>query len=92
MPKQRKKTVTGRVLHDPVKDKLRPMFPLDLSRCRTIDELVRGMGNTAFTGRQIGDAADIATNGTIGNPALRISRLATSLSIAAADPMTREPT
>ncbi len=59
MPKQRKETVTGRVLHDPVKDKLRPMFPLDLSRCQTIDDLVRGMGNTAFTGRQIGDAADI---------------------------------
>jgi hypothetical protein len=59
MPKQRKKTVTGRVLHDPVKDKLRPMFPLDLSKCRSVDELVRGMGNTAFTGRQIGDAAEI---------------------------------
>src|ERR1700737_1316702 len=56
---QQKKTVTGRVLHDPVKDKLRPIYPLDLSRCRTIDELVRAMGNTAFTGRQIGDAADI---------------------------------
>src|ERR1700732_2933034 len=59
MPKDRKKTVTGRLLHDPGKDKLRPMFPLDLSRCRTVDELVRGMGNTAFTGRQIGDAADV---------------------------------
>ncbi|HKW63038.1 MAG TPA: deoxyhypusine synthase family protein [Candidatus Acidoferrum sp.] len=56
---QQKKTVTGRVLHDPVKDKLRPIFPLDLSRCRTIDDLVRAMGNTAFTGRQIGDAADV---------------------------------
>ena len=59
MGEQQKKTVTGRVLHDPVKDKLRPIFPLDLSRCRTIDELVRAMGNTAFTGRQIGDAADV---------------------------------
>jgi deoxyhypusine synthase len=59
MGRQQKKTVTGRVLHDPVKDKLRPIFPLDLSRCRTIDELVRAMGNTAFTGRQIGDAADV---------------------------------
>src|SRR6201988_762015 len=59
MAKQQKKTVTGRVLHDPVKDKLRPIFPLDLSRCRTIDDLVRAMGNTAFTGRQIGDAADV---------------------------------
>jgi deoxyhypusine synthase len=54
-----KKTVTGRVLHDPVKDKLRPIFPIDLARCPTIDELVRAMGDTAFTGRQIGDAADV---------------------------------
>lgn len=56
---QQKKTVTGRVLHDPVKDKLRPIFPLDLSKCQTIDQLVRAMGDTAFTGRQIGDAADV---------------------------------
>ena len=59
MAKPPKKTVTGRVLHDPVKDKLRPIFPVDLSKCRTIDALVRAMGNTAFTGRQIGDAADV---------------------------------
>jgi deoxyhypusine synthase len=59
MAKQQKKTVTGRVLHDPVKDKLRPIFPLDLSKCKTIDQLVRAMGNTAYTGRQIGDAADV---------------------------------
>src|ERR1700751_989298 len=53
------KTVTGRVLHDPVKDKLRPIFPLDLSKCRTIDQLVRAMGDTAYTARQVGDAADV---------------------------------
>jgi deoxyhypusine synthase len=54
-----KKTVTGRVLHDPVKDKLRPIFPLDLSKTRTIDQLVRAMGETAYTARQIGDGADV---------------------------------
>jgi deoxyhypusine synthase len=53
------KTVTGRVLHDPVKDKLRPIFPLDLSKCPTIDALVRAMGETAYTARQVGDAADV---------------------------------
>src|SRR6266481_2888930 len=53
------KTATGRVLHDPVKDKLRPIFPLDLSKCRTIDQLVRAMGDTAYTARQVGDAADV---------------------------------
>src|SRR6202048_130829 len=59
MAKQSKKTVTGRVLHDPVSDKLRPIFPLDLSKCRTIDELVRAMGDTAYTAQEIGDAADV---------------------------------
>src|SRR6202043_460922 len=59
MAKQGTKTVTGRVLHDPVKDKLRPIFPLDLSKCRTIDQLVRAMGDTAYTARQVGDAADV---------------------------------
>jgi deoxyhypusine synthase len=55
----KKKGVTGRVLHDPVEDRLVPILPLDLSRVRTVDDLVRAMGKTAFTGRQIGDAADV---------------------------------
>jgi deoxyhypusine synthase len=59
MAKSSSKTVTGRVLHDPVKDKLRPIFPLDLSKIKTIDDLVRAMGDTAYTARQIGDAADV---------------------------------
>jgi deoxyhypusine synthase len=59
MPKHPSKTVTGRVLHDPVKDKLRPIYPLDLSKVKTIDDLVRAMGNTAYTARQIGDGADV---------------------------------
>jgi deoxyhypusine synthase len=55
----KKKGVTGRILHDPIEDRLTPIFPLDLSRIRTIDDLVRSMGQTAFTARQIGDAADV---------------------------------
>jgi deoxyhypusine synthase len=57
--KAAEKTVTGRVLHNPVKDRLRPIYPLDLSKCRTIDDLVRAMGDTAYTARQVGDAADV---------------------------------
>ena len=59
MAKHPSKTVTGRVLHDPVKDKLRPIYPLDLSKIKSIDDLVRAMGDTAYTARQIGDAADV---------------------------------
>jgi deoxyhypusine synthase len=48
-----------RKLHDPVKDKLSPVFPLDLSKAKTISGLLRGMADTAFTGRQLGEAADV---------------------------------
>jgi deoxyhypusine synthase len=48
-----------RHLHDPIADKLIPLEPLDLGRVRSIDDLVRAMGKTAFTGRQIGEAADV---------------------------------
>jgi deoxyhypusine synthase len=55
----KKKGLTGRVLHDPIADRLTPIYPLDLSKTRTIDALVRAMGQTAFTARQVGDAADV---------------------------------
>jgi deoxyhypusine synthase len=48
-----------RELHDPVKDKLSPVFPLDLSKAVSINALVRGMADTAFTGRQLGEAVDV---------------------------------
>jgi deoxyhypusine synthase len=48
-----------RKLHDPVEDKLVPIHPLDLNQIHSVDELVRHMGDTAFTGRQMGEAADV---------------------------------
>src|SRR5947207_2979550 len=48
-----------RKLHDPVKDKLSPVFPLDLSKAKNISDLVRAMADTAFTGRQLGEAVDV---------------------------------
>ena len=48
-----------RKLHNPIEDKLIPLEPLDLSRVHSIDELVRAMAKTAFTGRQVGEAADV---------------------------------
>jgi deoxyhypusine synthase len=48
-----------RHLHDPVEDRLIPLQPLDLTRVRSIDDLVRAMAKTAFTGRQVGEAADV---------------------------------
>src|SRR5258708_38598389 len=48
-----------RVLHDRISDKLVPLAPLDLSKIHSVDDLVRAMGNTAFTGREVGRGADV---------------------------------
>src|SRR6266581_7259546 len=48
-----------RKLHDPIEDRLIPLEPLDLGSVRSIDDLVRAMSKTAFTGRQIGECADV---------------------------------
>src|SRR6202041_2212056 len=48
-----------RKLHDPVSDRLIPLEPLDLGKIQSIDDLVRAMSKTAFTGRQLGEAADV---------------------------------
>jgi deoxyhypusine synthase len=62
-PTKKVKNVEGtgieRVLHDPVADKLQPVYPLDLSKAKTVNDLVRQMADTAFTGRQLGEAADV---------------------------------
>ncbi len=50
---------SNRKLHDPVKDKLVAIHPLDLNQAKTVNDLVRAMGDTAFTGRQVGEAADV---------------------------------
>jgi deoxyhypusine synthase len=48
-----------RKLHNPIEDRLTPLEPLDLTKIRSIDGLVRAMAKTAFTGRQMGEAADV---------------------------------
>jgi len=48
-----------RHLHDPAEDRLVALEPLDLTRVHSVDDLVRAMAKTAFTGRQVGEAADV---------------------------------
>lgn len=56
-----KATGTGidRKLHDPIADNLIPVAPLELSKAKSINDLVTAMGNTAFTGRQVGEGAEV---------------------------------
>ena len=53
------KTAKNAMLHDPISDKLVPLAPLDLSKVKSVDDLVRAMGNTAFTGREVGEGAEV---------------------------------
>jgi len=52
-------TGINRKLHNPLEDRLVPLAPLDLSKVHSIDDLLRAMANTAFTGRQLGEAVDV---------------------------------
>jgi deoxyhypusine synthase len=46
-------------LHDGVSDCLQPTVPLDLSAVHSVQELLAAMGQTAFGGRLLGEAADV---------------------------------
>jgi deoxyhypusine synthase len=59
LTKKREGAGIDRKLHDPVKDKLSPVFPLDLSKIQSVSDLVKGMADTAFTGRQLGEAVGV---------------------------------
>jgi deoxyhypusine synthase len=56
-------THAGAVRHlaDGVEDHLEPLTSLDPLQVRTCDELVRAMSKTAFSGRALGEAADVLT-------------------------------
>jgi deoxyhypusine synthase len=71
-----------RHLHDPIEDNLVPIHPLDLGRVRTVDELVRAMGDTAFTGRQVGEAADVLEAMARDRDCFRVMTLAGAMTVA----------
>lgn len=46
-------------LHDGVSDRLQPTVPLDLTAIHSVQELVAALGQTAFGGRTVGEAAEV---------------------------------
>jgi len=52
--------MTTRSLHDGRQDNLSPLESLDLNRVETFGDLLRAMSRTAFSGRQLGEAFEIA--------------------------------
>jgi len=71
-----------RKLHDPVEDRLIPLAPLDLAEVKSIDDLVRAMSKTAFTGRQLGEAADVLEAMARDKEAFVVMTLAGAMTVA----------
>ena len=59
MSKKQEGTGIDRKLHDPVSDKLSPSSRSIWAKSRSMDDLMRAMADTAFTGRQLGEAVDV---------------------------------
>ena len=71
-----------RQLHNPIADKLIPLEPLDLGKVKSIDALVRAMAKTAFTGRQLGEAADVLEAMALDQDAFIVMTLAGAMTVA----------
>jgi deoxyhypusine synthase len=69
-------------LHDPVEDRLTPLEPLDLTKVRSIDGLVRAMAKTAFTGRQLGEAVEVLEAMALDEECFVVMTLAGAIGIA----------
>jgi deoxyhypusine synthase len=71
-----------RHLHNPIEDRLIPLEPLDLGKVTSIDSLVRAMAKTAFTGRQLGEAADVLEAMALDEEAFVVMTLAGAMTVA----------
>ena len=71
-----------RHLHNPIEDRLIPLEPLDLGKITSIDGLVRAMAKTAFTGRQLGEAADVLEAMALDEDAFIVMTLAGAMTVA----------
>ena len=71
-----------RKLHNPIEDRLIPLEPLDLQKVTSIDSLVRAMAKTAFTGRQLGEAADVLEAMALDQDAFVVMTLAGAMTVA----------
>jgi len=71
-----------RKLHNPIEDRLTPLAPLDLGTIHSIDDLVRAMAKTAFTGRQLGEAADVLEAMARDKSCFKVMTLAGAMTVA----------
>ena len=71
-----------RKLHNPIEDRLTPLAPLDVTATRGVNELLQAMSKTAFTGRQLGEAADVLEAMARDKDCFRVMTLAGAMTVA----------
>jgi deoxyhypusine synthase len=72
----------SRSLHDGRADGLEPLHPLDPLETRSCDELLRAMSGTAFSGRSLGEAADLLTTMTTDRDCFVVCTLSGAMTVA----------
>jgi len=63
-------------------DGFKPLKSLDLSECSSVDSLVRGMSDTAFGGRSLGEAADVLEEMTRDRSCFKVLTLSGAMTVA----------
>ncbi|MEE8475395.1 MAG: deoxyhypusine synthase family protein [Myxococcota bacterium] len=63
-------------------DGLTPLVPLDPGSTHSVDELVRAMGQTAFGGRRLGEAADVLEAMIRDSDCFRVATISGAMTIA----------
>ena len=63
-------------------DGLAPLVPLDPGSTHSVDELVRAMGQTAFGGRRLGEAADVLEAMIRDTDCFRVATISGAMTIA----------
>ena len=63
-------------------DGLEPLAPLDPTATTSVDALVRSMGQTAFGGRRVGEAADVLEAMVRDDPCFRVLTVSGAMTIA----------
>lgn len=69
-------------MHRGVEDRLEPVKPIDLSKCKSVDEIVRQMASSSFGARGVGEAADILEQMFKDKDCFRVMTLSGALTIA----------
>src|SRR5437016_3157019 len=72
----------GRTLEDGAEDHLVPLASLDPNEVRSFDDLLTAMSRTAFSGRSLGEAADILTEMTRDPDVLVVATFSGAMTVA----------